>query len=90
MIVSLSCISMSRKSHYHLISAKIITYVKKDLKKRSVKWMFCVFNKILIVFVGVYFLKQQVCCIIAKNHGFQALQTFQNMIEYRFMIEMTL
>ena len=34
--------------NYHLPASAC---VKKDLKKRSVMWMFCVFNKILIVLI---------------------------------------
>ena len=65
--------------NYHLPAS---VCVKKDLKKLSVKWVFFVFNKIFVVFVEVYFSKQYERFRIAKNHVFQALQMFQNVIEW--------
>ena len=76
-----------KSENYHLPAS---VCVKKDLKKRSVRRIFCGNNNIWVIFVGVYFSKQYSCCRIAKSNGFQALQTFQNVIEYRFVIKIAL
>ena len=76
-----------KSENYHLPAS---VCVKKDLKKRSVRRIFCGNNNTWVIFVGVYFSKQYSCCRFAKRNGFQALQTFQNVIEYRFVTKITL
>ena len=77
------------------LSDKIISYPRVCMSTRICKndqlgEYFVVITTSGWFLLGVYFSKQYSCCRFAKSNGIQALQTFQNNIEYWFVLQIVL